>query len=74
MLLIIITLQTLRDALSKAMKLRKLTPETCAVYRSQPPKNYLYFFTSLTETEISITYKYKYGLVKSKVTVSVKRR
>ena len=23
-----------RDALSKAMKLRKLTPETCAVYRS----------------------------------------
>lgn len=26
---------TLRDALSKAMKLRKLTPETCAVYRCE---------------------------------------
>ncbi|XP_035714274.1 raf homolog serine/threonine-protein kinase Raf isoform X6 [Folsomia candida] len=29
--------QTVRDALSKAMKLRKLTPEMCAVYRISNP-------------------------------------
>ena len=28
---------TVRDALSKAMKLRKLVPETCAVYRCSDP-------------------------------------
>ena len=28
---------TVRDALSKAMKLRKLVPETCAVYRFSDP-------------------------------------
>ena len=36
---------TVRDALSKAMKLRKLVPETCAVYRCSDPSkvtdNYL---------------------------------
>jgi hypothetical protein len=29
---------TVREALSKAMKLRKLAPETCAVYRLSDPK------------------------------------
>ena len=36
---------TVRDALSKAMKLRKLVPETCAVYRCSDPskvKNYAF--------------------------------
>ena len=30
--------QTVREALSKAMKLRKLDPSTCAVYRCTPPE------------------------------------
>ena len=43
---------TVRDALSKAMKLRKLVPETCAVYRCSDPskvsqghrRNWLLYF------------------------------
>ena len=29
---------TVREALSKAMKLRKLTPETCAVFKLDDPR------------------------------------
>lgn len=34
---------TVRDALSKAMKLRKLVPETCAVYRCSDPQKVMWF-------------------------------
>lgn len=43
---------TLRDALSKAMKLRKLTPETCAVYRcDDTTKTPIYWDTDMTQLE-----------------------
>jgi len=43
---------TLRDALSKAMKLRKLTPETCAVYRNNDTtKTPIYWDTDMTQLE-----------------------
>jgi len=43
---------TLRDALSKAMKLRKLTPETCAVYRcSDNSKSNILWDTEMTALE-----------------------
>jgi len=43
---------TLRDALSKAMKLRKLTPETCAVYRcDDTSKTPIYWDTDMTQLE-----------------------
>lgn len=43
---------TLRDALSKAMKLRKLTPETCEVYRCQDSsKTPIYWDTDMTQLE-----------------------
>merc|ERR1719445_832242 len=49
---------TLRDALSKAMKLRKLTPETCAVYRindtSKTPINWDTDMTLLEGEEIRV--------------------
>ena len=41
---------TVRDALSKAMKLRKLVPETCAVYRfSDPSKVKTKFISNIIE-------------------------
>jgi len=43
---------TLRDALSKAMKLRKLTPETCAVYRcDDSTKTPIFWDTDMTQLE-----------------------
>jgi len=43
---------TLRDALSKAMKLRRLAPETCAVYRlSDQSKNPIHWDTLMTSIE-----------------------
>ena len=49
---------TLRDALSKAMKLRKLTPETCAVYRindtSKTPINWDTDMTQLDGEDIKV--------------------
>jgi len=43
---------TLRDALSKAMKLRKLTPETCAVYRCRDAsKTPIFWDTDITALE-----------------------
>jgi len=49
---------TLRDALSKAMKLRKLTPETCAVYRisdsSKTPINWDTDMLQLEGEEIKV--------------------
>ena len=43
---------TLRDALSKAMKLRRLTPETCAVYRLEDSsRTPIFWDTEMTELE-----------------------
>ena len=43
---------TLRDALSKAMKLRRLTPETCAVYRLEDStRSPIFWDTDMSELE-----------------------
>ena len=43
---------TLRDALSKAMKLRRLTPETCAVYRLEDTsRTPIFWDTAMSELE-----------------------